>query len=513
MAATSSDGEGSEAPGWKELDSKYPTCELITEYPTCDLIKEVNPNHKKFKDLGTDNEGSLEADQITKLERRITELTGRLEKVEHRLFSSFNRTSRITSTPGDRNAITAMARNEGIVAEILRCFRVIKMYRFATFQSLLLFMIVSALISFGIIQVLQVDESNDSQYKPFKIHGIDAFYQNEQLEYTIPKHYFLMHLQGSLSDIPIFYYDTFNETCEETLDSCLAKWMNVILTEPGNPVITASCEMVAADKVTGLFDTAIIELRNLSTQADDIGTARLDGTGLGLFGVLFKFEFEALATHMNGPLRCTLQIDIKEMKEMLPGFTNDIYFTISRNDLTGAFDYIDSWSGLWQYNDILSKNFVYIYDESTFDTQSKFDAEIWVEKKPELIGPTLKLETNPNPTVVHYVSYNNYSYFDWMADMGGLLSLAVGFFLFMATRITKLAHRGEAFHPHHGILPIFSLPHRNAEELARLRFIVLEALQITEEEYFGNAFQRSLTVAMRTVRRSLGSDSIYSRVK
>jgi len=497
----------SEAPELKYLDSKYTDCELIKKYPTCELVKDVNPNYVELQGLETlDNEASLEEDRMAKLERRITELNERMEIVENRLFWNFNNISPNSATSGDPNVITAMARNEGIVAEILRCFRVIKIHRFATLQSLLLFMIVTAMVSFGIIQVLQVDESDDSLYKPFKIQSLDAFYKNEELEYTIPKHYFLLQLQGSVSDILKFYNGTFNETCEETVDRCLAKWMNVVLREPGDTVITASCQMTAADKATGMFDTAIIELKNLSIYADEIATAKLDGTGDGLFGVLFKFEFEALATHMNGPLYCTLQLDIKKIRKMLPGFRNDIYFMISRNDensgLTGAVDWIESWSRLWQYDDVLSKNFVYVYDESTFDTQSRFYAEIYVEKTPEITGSRLTLETYPNPTVVHYVSYNNYSYFDWMADMGGLLSLAVGFFLFLATRITKLAHRGEAFCPNHGILPVFSLPHRNAEELARLRFIALEALAITEEEYFGKSFQHRLTIAMKTVRRS-----------
>jgi len=108
---------------------------------------------------------------------------------------------------------------------------------------------------------------------------------------------------------------------------------------------------------------------------------------------------------------------------------------------------------------------------------------MWVEVTEEA-GTLLTLETYPKPRIVHYVSYNSYRYMDWMADMGGILSIAVGFFVYAATRITKFAHRGKLFTANYGILPIFSLPHRNAEELAILRFIVLDALSITEEEYF-----------------------------
>lgn len=142
---------------------------------------------------------------------------------------------------------------------------------------------------------------------------------------------------------------------------------------------------------------------------------------------------------------------------------------------------------------MVGKDFIYLYEESTFDQEPDFQAEIYVEKRLPQEERVLTIDTYPNPTIVHYVSFNNYSYVDWMADIGGFITLAIGFFLFVATRITKFANRNKAFHTVHGILPIFSLPHRNAEELAGLRFIVLAGLGITEEEYFGKAFQNRLT--------------------
>merc|ERR1719382_623614 len=104
---------------------------------------------------------------------------------------------------------------------------------------------------------------------------------------------------------------------------------------------------------------------------------------------------------MNGPLKCSLHLDIRKIRQMVSGFENEIYFMISRTDmnsgLAGDHNYIGSWTRLWRYDDVLSKNFVYVYDEATYDKQSKFQGEIYVEKKPELRGSTLTLETNPNP--------------------------------------------------------------------------------------------------------------------
>jgi len=471
---------------YKFLDSKFMSCEL------------------RNSDNGTnDREESLEADQLAFLVRKITQLDERLEKVEAKLRSGsvdepdIVRARNISgslakiATPLYGRSMTSIARNEGVLVKVQTCLRVLKAHRFATFQSLLLFTIVAAMVSFGVTQLLNVDESKNSQYKPFKIEGIDQFFLNEELEYTIPKHYFLMHMQGWMPDIPNLYSDLFNENCEETLDSCFTGYMYAILTEPKDPGITASCQMIASDEENGLFNTAIIQLRNLSVFVDQIETVRLNGTGFGIFGVLLKLEFEALATHMNGPLYCNLELDMTKMREMLPDFRYDIYFMISRADedsgLTGTSYYIESMSKLWRWNDDLStKNFVYVYDEFTYDTQSKFQAEIYAEKRVQS-GTSLTIETYPNPNIIHYVSYSNYSYMNWLADMGGFLSIAVGFFVFTATKITKLGHRGEVFHANHGILPIFSLPHRNAEELARLRSIVLDTLGITEEEYLGSS--------------------------
>jgi len=470
-----------EAADYKFLDSKFESCE------------------SRNSQNGTpDKEGSLQDAQFTYLARKITQLYERLGKVEAKLLSGcfdepeikIRRCSTLTkiASPLYVRSITTVPRNEGIIVKIRTCLRVMKAHRFATLQSLLLFTIIAAMVSFGVTQLLNVDESRNAQYKPFKIEGMDEFFLNEELEYTIPKHYFLIHMQGWMPDIPNLYSDIFNENCEDTLDSCFAGYMYAILTEPGDPGISASCQMVAADEENGLFDSAIIELRNLSVYVDEIGTARLNGTGFGIFGVLLKLEFEALATHMNGPLYCSLELDMRKMREMLPDFRYEIYFMISRTDehsgLTGTSYYIDSMSKLWRWNDLLSKTFVYVYNEFTYDAQSKFQAEIYVEKRAQL-GTSLTIETYPKPNIVHYVSYNNYSYMNWIADMGGFLSIAVGFFVFTATKITKLGHRGEVFHSNHGILPIFSLPHRNAEELARLRSIVLDNLGLTEEQYLG----------------------------
>ena len=104
----------------------------------------------------------------------------------------------------------------------------------------------------------------------------------------------------------------------------------------------------------------------------------------------------------------------------------------------------------------------------------------------------LNIETYPYPTVIHYVSYSKYSYTDWIADLGGFCTLAVAIFYILTTRITHFANRKDAFHRKQGILPAFSIKHRNAEVLSGLRYLVLAALGISEKMYFSEEFQKIL---------------------
>ena len=104
----------------------------------------------------------------------------------------------------------------------------------------------------------------------------------------------------------------------------------------------------------------------------------------------------------------------------------------------------------------------------------------------------LYIETYPYHTVVHWVSYARYSYTDWIADLGGVYTLLIAAFFILSARVNYFANRKDAFHRRHGILPAFSLTYRNAEELSGLRYLVLSALGISEEEYFHKDFQKLL---------------------
>lgn len=143
------------------------------------------------------------------------------------------------------------------------------------------------------------------------------------------------------------------------------------------------------------------------------------------------------------------------------------------------------------YNSV-GKVFNYMYEESTYDGVAVFEAEVYTESQVSDYNE-LVIEAYPHPVILHYVYYHVYSFMDWIADLGGFYTLATGGFLFLSSRVAKLANRDKPFHKAQGILPAVSLVHRNAEELANLRYLVLAFFGISEEQYFADTFQRNLT--------------------
>ena len=123
---------------------------------------------------------------------------------------------------------------------------------------------------------------------------------------------------------------------------------------------------------------------------------------------------------------------------------------------------------------------------------SEFAVDVFVENNISANSAQLNIETYPYHTIVHWVSYERYSYTDWIADVGGFYTIAIGTFFIISTKVSFFANRKDAFHRRHGILPAVSLTYRNAEELSGLRVLVLSALGITEEEYFEKNFLQFL---------------------
>jgi len=452
---------------------------------------------------------------IVYLTNEIHKLNGRLEKVEKKLCSDI--IEQLTKTEGkppstrkrnsmpemmvDTDLITSRPRNQSLDADLRNCVRVLQRNKFATCQCYIMVMVLFGMFAFGLKQIMEVDESRDSQYKPFKVQGRDEYYRNKDLEYTLPKFYYTFHMDVSPTLFYEVYSETFNKPCSNSLDNCLNHYILNSLNGTKDSVLSAQCSMAWINDSSSIVFKSTTDLRIFSIFVDAVGDEEVatnvtDQTkGLGM---LIKMEFEKIGSHMKGPLSCHLGLQMNKVSSALSRFsTYFVHFTVSRKDYESGLlcyeKFIKSNRKVWSSDDLfLTKHFDYAYEETTFDGISDFEAEtsVQVTKTQESI---LTIDVRPFPTIVHYVSFSNYSYLDWVADMGGLYAIALGLFLFVATRVAKYANRGKAFLNAHGILPAFSLPHRNAEELAALRLIVLAGLGITEKHYFGDEFQAKLT--------------------
>jgi len=452
---------------------------------------------------------------IVYLTNEINKLKGRLENVENKLYSRI--LEQLTQTEGEpkstrkRNSIpemmvntdlfTSRPRNESLDADLRNCVRVLQRNKFATCQCYLMVVVFLGMVAFGLKQIMEVDESRDSIYKPFKVQGRDEYYLNADLEYTIPKFYYTFHMDVSTTLFYEVYNETYNKPCLNSLDNCLHHYMLNSLNGTNDSVLSAQCSMEWINDGSSIVFKSTTDLRTFSLYVDAIGDEEIATNGTDQtkgVGMLLKMEFEKIGSHMKGPLSCHLSLQMNKVSSMLSKFsTFFVHFTVSRKDYESGLlcyeKFIKSNRKVWSSDDLfLTKHFDYAYEETTFDGISDFESEVSVQvtKTQESM---LRIDVRPLPTIVHFVSFSNYSYLDWLADMGGLYAIAIGVFLFMAARVARYANRDKAFLSAHGILPALSLPHRNAEELAGLRLIVLAGLGITEKQYFGEEFQAKLS--------------------
>ena len=88
----------------------------------------------------------------------------------------------------------------------------------------------------------------------------------------------------------------------------------------------------------------------------------------------------------------------------------------------------------------------YVFEENTYDGESDFIAEVNLVDEAVDQDAMLNIEVYPYPTVMHYLSFERYSYVDWVADVGGFYTLVIAAFFILTSRIAKLANRRENFH-------------------------------------------------------------------
>jgi len=283
----------------------------------------------------------------------------------------------------------------------------------------------------------------------------------------------------------------------------LFTWTNKTIHE--STPISAQCMMTSSED--GTVATEMVKLRNLTLHIDEVGTTNQDQKeATNIFGMLLRLEFEDFG-YMRGELMCDLYLNMTLFEEKFRDFaTYDIFFMISREEFNSGTapitNYIRSRKKVWRnQNELIHQKYSYTYEETKLDGKPDFTAEVNVVDERAWEDAFLNIEVYPYPTVVNYVSFDRYDYMDWIADIGGYYTIAFGIFFALSSRLTKAANRKDVFHRRQGILPAFSLPHRNAEEISGLRSLVLASLGISEKAYFSDNYDHYLQKKLDSVVR------------
>jgi len=362
-----------------------------------------------------------------------------------------------------RTLITSKPYNIDCFSKVRNVLFVMNHNPFSIVQVLLMILTIVSLAYYGITRYLDAQKSTNSEYKPIKVDRVDDYDNNPQLIYTIPAHYiFIRSKPKSLED----FYDL-NDAVYEALDYTVAycggqdeQFELFFLSEEYSKNITFSFS------TNDVFDSLLLKIE------------------FGDFDPQHNTQFWKQSDWFS----CTLIIWEKEWQNLFELI--DMHFFVSTMDLDAGA--VENWGSFHPANHISAvllymetanintgKYVSYFYEENTVDRVSKLDVVY------DYVPFNLTfIHTVANPTVIHHLSYTKYSYTDWVADLGGFLSLAVFLFFTLSLQVTDYANRNDMFNRRQGILPVISRTYRNAEELAGVRYLLVSALGISGEEYF-----------------------------
>jgi len=455
--------------------------------------------------------------QLALLTKKIVKLEKRLSRVEERLESNIRRTSFSLSTDNESKVgakgdlqkptcgcelsearkcalgtvnhvlISNKPYNLDFLSKVRNVFVVIKRNTFSRCQFLLMLLMISALLVFVIISFKDAYNSTIDMYKPVKIEAQDDYLQSKELTYQIPPHYFIFDMWVEPRSFNISYFKWYGHNCMSSVEDCLSTHLSYLWSSHedeygvGNVFLYASCARFGR--------TYVGSMGNITFSIASLG----DDENFENFLVSLKIEFHEIEEDWNEHwFQCSLWLDIDSLYLSMVVSYYTIYFTVSRTDYSSPSQINNEYirSGLEVFNSHVYENLAisqlktieYRYDESIYDGVSHFVAEVskWASQW------DLNIVTIANPTVFHYVSYDRYSYTDWLADVGGCFTLLTTLFFVLAQRVTNYANRNDPLRRRQGILPVISQTYRNAEELAGLRYLVLSAFGISEEAYFAD---------------------------
>lgn len=213
------------------------------------------------------------------------------------------------------------------------------------------------------------------------------------------------------------------------------------------------------------------------------------------FDVLIQLEI-ANVKAARGRYSCDSSLDIWTISEKLSNFTEwfDIYMFMSRVDYSTGFGIGDDEPQMrnifYSKEPVSGANMRFFYQENVFCDVDDVCKSQFVVESDAIVMPNqnyISITLNPLPKVTYYKEFINYTYLDCVSSIGGFWTIFLGLYLVVSGLIVTEQNKGKHEFKSLGILPIVSKAHKNAEEIAYLRTIVMTLLNVERDQYFKSA--------------------------
>jgi len=217
------------------------------------------------------------------------------------------------------------------------------------------------------------------------------------------------------------------------------------------------------------------------------------------FDVLIKLEIADVKA-ARGRYTCDSSLDIYTISERLRNFTEwfDIYMFMSRVNYSTGFGIGDDEPQMrniyYSKEPISGANMWFFYQENVFcDVDDVCKSQFVVESTAMVMADQdwITITLNPLPKVTYYKEFISYTYLDCASSIGGFWTIFLGLYLVVSGLIVKGQTKGKHEFKSLGILPLVSKAHKNAEEIAYLRTIVMTLLNVEKNQYFKSVDESS----------------------
>jgi len=418
---------------------------------------------------GSSRDVNKQATQMDPLSERVKDLEEHVVKLS--LKNEMSQAGHAAVSKVNHTLLSSKPRNRTAVEQVMDGLSILKQYTFAKLQCVLMLLALAFAVVYGVFCFQRAYFSVNDTYKPFKIDGIENnnaienYDADGRYRYEYPLNYFQFF---------IFPTYTADFDCGSYLSesSCL----RAFLLDQFRSSFSLSC-IQSGDEDVSSFSVDL-----------NVNFTRIDG-----YSVIVRLEVDTdIYWERNGKNYCVIQLNMDELDRNI-GDVLDlgpwVRFWVSRQELLDSEINESDQSVKWILVDYhmsgVSRLYGYYMEESKYDGYSNVTADFFLEGEFEDDDDSyIFISVYPPSSVMNFVSYATYSYQDALASLGGYFSLSLTVFVIFSSQITKCANRGGLFHVNQGILPYFSMSHRNAEEIAVLRSITLAGFGVSEKDYF-----------------------------